>query len=129
MEDFELLAVEDLSDKAYIPREQRPGFESSAAGGRMVEREFIEGLKRDEAVGKAEDLRSAITEMNNQINHIQASIEVLVGRMEAGRKIKGAEDLQAKLAEETNAEKNILLGEKMKLEEEKRVLESQLEKL
>ena len=125
MEGFELSAVEDLSDKAYIPRKQRPGFESSAAGGRVVEREFIEGLK----VRKAENLQSAITEISDQINHIQASIEVLVGRMEAGRRIKGAKDLQAKLAEETNAEKNILLREKMKLEEEKRVLESQLEKL
>lgn len=128
MKSFELVK-DDASDRGYIPRVDRPGFESSAAGGRLAEREYIEGLKKDALEGNAEDLRNAVAQLDTQIGHIQASIEVLAERIEAGRRIKGAEDLQRRLSEETNIEKRSLLREKMRLEAEKRQIEEQLRDL
>ncbi len=128
MKNFES-ALGSKNDTPYVPRGERPGFENSASGGRSVEREFVDALKQDESEGNAEDIRNALIKTNDQIQHMQTSIEMLVSRMEAGRKLKGAEELQMKLAEETNAEKNILLGEKMKLEEERKKLEMQLENI
>lgn len=128
MKNFES-ALGSKNDTPYVPRGERPGFENSASGGRSVEREFVDALKQDESEGNAEDIRNALIKTNDQIQHMQTSIEMLVSRMEAGRKLKGAEELQMRLAEETNAEKNILLGEKMKLEEERKKLEMQLENI
>lgn len=128
MKDFESV-LNPQKDMPYVPRGERLGFENSASGGRFAEQEFVDALKHDASEGEAEDARNALLEVNDHIQHLQASIEVLVSRMEAGRKLKGAEDLQMKLAEETNTEKNILLEEKMKLEEEKKKLEMQLKNI
>lgn len=118
------------SDRIY-GGETLPGH--AASEGRVGEREFAsEGTERAKAK-QAEALRNQLAKIEEGIASITASIERVVVSIHAGEKVvheNGRNEtlvsLHAKLGEEAQREKVILLEEKAELEREKTKLEEKL---
>lgn len=126
---------EKLSDRIYGEQETvLPGH--AAAEGMAGEREFVAEANENAKLEKAAQLRSEIAQTQKGIEEITASIEKVVANIQAGEKIvkeQGGNEvlasIHAKLGEEAQAQKLILLAEKAKLETSLQGFEDQLESL